>query len=48
MLENFTPIRQLGNQKYINQQRLGLVGKGANGGQLVAVVDGTAAAAAVG
>jgi hypothetical protein len=39
-------IRRLGDGKYNNQQRLGLGGKGGDSGQLVAVVDGTVAAAA--
>jgi hypothetical protein len=45
-LENFMPLRRLGDRKYDNQQRLGLCGKGGDGGRLVAAVDGTAAAAA--
>ncbi len=45
-LENFMPMRRLGDGKYDNQQRLGLFGKGGKGGRLVAAVDGTAAAAA--
>ncbi len=40
------PLRRLGDRKYDNQQRLGLCGKGGDGGRLVAAVDGTAAAAA--
>jgi hypothetical protein len=46
-LENFMPMRRLSNGKYNTQQRLGLGGKGGDGGWLVAAVDGTAAAAAV-
>jgi hypothetical protein len=45
-LENFTPMRKLGNGKYNNQQRLGFGGKGSNGEQLVAASDGMAVAAA--
>jgi hypothetical protein len=45
-LENFMPMRRLGNGKCDNQQRLGLGGKSSNGGRLVVAVDGTAAAAA--
>jgi hypothetical protein len=45
-LENFTPMRRLGDGIYNNQQRLGLGGKVGNGGRLVAVINGTAAAAA--
>jgi hypothetical protein len=46
-LENFTPMRRLGDGKYNNQQRLGLGGKGCHGRQLVAAVNGTTAAKAV-
>ncbi len=46
LLENFMPMKRLGNGKYNNQQRLGLGGKGGNGGRLVVVVDGTAGVAA--
>jgi hypothetical protein len=45
-LENFTPMRRLGNGKYNNQQRLGLGVKGGNGVQLVVAVNGMAAAVA--
>jgi hypothetical protein len=44
-VEIFTPMRRLGIGKFNNQQRLGLGGKGNNGGRLVVVVDGTTAAA---
>jgi hypothetical protein len=44
-LENFAPMRRLGNGKYDNQQRLGLGGKGCDGGRLVVAVDGTGTAA---
>jgi hypothetical protein len=40
------PMRGLGNQKYNNQQRLGLGDKGSKGRQLVGAANGTAAAAA--
>jgi hypothetical protein len=39
-------MRRLGNGKYDNQQRLGLGGKGIDGRWLVAVLNGTGAAAA--
>jgi hypothetical protein len=39
-------MRRLGNGKYNNQQRLGLGGKGVDGGQLVAAINGMVAAAA--
>jgi hypothetical protein len=47
-LENFMPMRRLGDGKYNNHHRLGLGSKGGNGGRLVAVINGMAAAAAVG
>ncbi len=45
-LENFMPMRRLGDGKYNNQERLGLGGKGGNDGRLVVAVNGTVAAAA--
>ncbi len=46
-LKIFTPMRRLGNGKYDNQQRLGLIDKGGDDGRLMAAVNGTTAAAAL-
>jgi hypothetical protein len=46
-LDNFKPLRRLGDGKYNNQQRLGFCGKGGNGGRLVAAVNGPVAAETV-
>jgi hypothetical protein len=40
------PVKRFGNEKYNNQQRLGLGGKGGDNGRLVATVNGMVAAAA--